>query len=201
MSGNDATATGSGIAGGVATPSCSFKTVTRALQVVGGFAAPGTQIVIVGHNGQTVSLDVTEALPIVVPANVTVATADGAIRLNFPASTDPSFGNVAGFQLAGDLATLAPRRGRALAIDGGGNTSGIGIGVSPGNGKRAALSYVTVKNTGGHGIAVSNGTLTIGQGVADHGRRHCGQAARRPQRRRRRGEHHRRRGSGAVGVQ
>ncbi len=29
----------------------------------------------------------------------------------------------------------------------------------------ASLSYVTVQNTGGHGIAVSNGTLSIGQGV------------------------------------
>jgi hypothetical protein len=164
VSGNDSAATGSGIAAGVATPSCSFKTVTRALQVAGGFAAPGTQIVIVGRSGQTVTLDVNEALPIVVPANVTIATSDGAIRVNLPASGDPNVGNVAGFQLGGDLATLAPNAAAPLVIDGG-NLSGIGISVAPGVGKRAALSYVTVQNSGGHGIAVSNGTVTIGQGV------------------------------------
>jgi hypothetical protein len=47
--------------------------------------------------------------------------------------------------------------------------SGIGIGVAPGAGKSAALSYVTVQNTGGHGIAVSNGTLAIGEGVTVSG--------------------------------
>jgi len=104
VNGNDGTATGSGIAAGIATPSCSFKTVTRALQAVGGFAVPGTQIVIVGTHGQTTTLAATEALPIVVPANVTVATSDGPIRLNLPASADPTFGNVAGVQLAGHLA-------------------------------------------------------------------------------------------------
>jgi hypothetical protein len=74
-------------------------------------------------------------------------------------------GNIAGFQLGGDLAALAPDPAAPITIDGGANSSGIGIGVSPGNGKSAALSYVTVQNTGGHGIAVTNGTLSIAQGV------------------------------------
>ena len=176
VNGNDATATGSGVAGGSATPSCSFKTVTRALQAVGGFAVPGTQIVIVGKNGQTTTLAATEALPIVVPANVTVVTSDGPIRLNLPASADPTFGNVAGVQLAGHLAVLAPNAAAPLVIDGGGNLSGIGLGVAPGAGKNAALSYVTVQNTGGHGISVSNGTLAMGQGVVVTG---AGTASRR----------------------
>jgi hypothetical protein len=162
VNGNDTTATGSGIAGGSATPSCSFKTVTRALQVVGGFPVPGTQIVIVGRSGQTTTLAASEMLPIVIPASVTVVTSDGAIRLNLPASSDPTFGNVAGFRLAG---TLLPSAAAPLVIDGGSNLSGIGIGVSTGTGQTASLSYVTVQNTGGHGIAVSNGTLAIGQGV------------------------------------
>jgi len=60
LNGDDSTATGSGVVNGVANPSCSFRTITRALQVVGGFASAGTQIVVVGRNGQTVTLDASE---------------------------------------------------------------------------------------------------------------------------------------------
>jgi len=56
-----------------------------------------------------------------------------------------------------------------LTLDGGNNTSGVGIAVAPGNSKTAALTYVTVLNTGGHGITVTNGTLNIGQGVTSQG--------------------------------
>jgi hypothetical protein len=167
--GDDTTATGSGIVGGVANPSCSFRTVTHALQVVGSFAAAGTQIIIVGRGGQTVPLDGTETLPIIVPANVTIATQAGPIRVDLPPSADSSLGNVAGFQLGGDQAAIAPDPSAPITIDGGTNMSGIGIGVAPGAGKSAALSYVTVQNTGGHGIAVSNGTLAIGEGVTVSG--------------------------------
>jgi hypothetical protein len=169
MNGDDATATGSGIVAGAANPSCSFRTVTRALQVVAGFAPAGTQIIIVGQGGQTVPLAATEALPIIVPTNVTITTQAGPIRVNLPASADPALGNVAGFQLGGDQAAITPDPSAPLTIDGGLNGSGIGIGVSPGNGKATALSYITVQNTGGHGIAVSNGTLTVGQGVTVSG--------------------------------
>jgi hypothetical protein len=176
VGGNDAAATGSGIAGGSPSPSCSFKTVTRALQVSGGFAVAGTQIVIVGQSGQTVVLDPSETLPIVVPSNVAIATVNGPIRLNLPASADPNFGNVAGFQLGGDQAAIVPDPAAPLTIDGASQVSGIGIGVSPGAGKTTAISYVTIQNTGGNGIAVSNGTLNVGQGVTVTG---AGTAAKR----------------------
>jgi hypothetical protein len=169
VNGDDATATGSGVSGGVPNPACSFKTVTHALQVAGGFAVPGTQILIVGTSGQTVALDASESLPIVVPANVAIATANGPIRLNLPPSADPNFGNVAGFQLGGDQASIAPDPSAPITIDGAAQTSGIGIGVSPGSGKSASISYLTIQNTGGHGIAVSNGTLDVGQGVTVSG--------------------------------
>src|SRR6185295_14384255 len=165
VNGSDATATGSGMVGGVANPSCSFRTVTHAMQVVGGFAVPGTKIIVLGTTGQTVPLDASETLPIIVPANVTIATMNGPILINLPASADPNLGNVGGFQLGGDQATIAPDPAAPITIDGGSNSSGIAIGVSPGAGKSAALSYVNVQNTGGHGIVVSNGTLSIGQGL------------------------------------
>ena len=165
VNGNDATATGSGLIGAVANAACSFKTVTRALQAAGGFAVAGTQIVIVGASSQTVALAASEVLPLLVPANVTITTKTGPISLTLPASSDPTFSNVAGFQLAGDRASIMPDPAAPLLIDGSSNTSGIAIGVAPGTTKTAGLQYVTVQNTGGNGIAVSNGVLKIGQGV------------------------------------
>jgi hypothetical protein len=100
--------------------------------------------------------------------NVTVATKAGPIRLNLPASSDPTLGNVAGFQLGGDLAALAPDPAAPITVDGA-NASGIGIGVSPGTGKSVTVSYLTVQNTGGHAIAVSNGALNVGPGVTATG--------------------------------
>ena len=125
------------------------------------------------------SLDATETLPIIVPANVTIATQNGPIRVSLPASSDPTIGNVAGFQLGGDLAALAPDPAAPITIDGKANSSGIGIGVSPGAGKSASLAYVNVQNTGGHGIAVSNGTLLdrAGVTVSGAGRRSSGATA------------------------
>jgi hypothetical protein len=162
VNGSDASATGSGMAGGIATPTCSFKTVTHALAVVSGIGASGTKIVIVGQAGQTVALDVSETLPIVVPANVAISTKVGPIRVNLPAATDTAYG---GFRLVGDQSVIAPDPSAPLTIDGNLNSSGIGIGVAPGAGKTAAISYVTVQNTGGNGIAVTSGTLNILQGV------------------------------------
>jgi hypothetical protein len=162
LNGDDGTATGSGIAAGIATPSCSFKTVTHALAVASSAGATGTKIVIVGEAGQTVALDVSETLPILVPANVAISTKVGPIRINMPAGADTSFG---GFRLMGDQSTIAPDASAPITIDGASNTSGVGIGVSPGAGKTTAISYVTIQNSGGNGIAVVSGTLNIGQGV------------------------------------
>jgi hypothetical protein len=161
INGDDGTATGSGVAAGVATPTCSFKTVTHALSVASTVGAAGTKIVVVGVSGMTTFLG-GETLPIVVPANVAISTKDGPIRLNLPAGSDSSFG---GFRLVGDQSVIAPDPSAPITIDGSSNSSGIGIAVSPGAGKTTAISYVTVQNSGGNGIAVTNGTLNIGQGV------------------------------------
>ena len=69
------------------------------------------------------------------PANVSITTKNGPVRVNLPSSADPNFGNVAGFQLGGDLAAIAPDPAAPITIDGGANVSGIGIGVSPGSGR------------------------------------------------------------------
>jgi len=82
--------------------------VTKALQTVGGFAVPGTQIVIVGSASSTISLDPSETMPIVVPANVTISTKTGPIHVTLPVAGDSSFASVSGFQLSGDHAAITP---------------------------------------------------------------------------------------------
>jgi hypothetical protein len=169
VNGSDGTATGSGMVGGQANSACSFKTVTKALETVGGFAVPGTQIIIVGSASSTISLDPSEMMPFVVPANVTITTKTGPIHVTLPATSDPTFASVSGFQLSGDQSGITPDPAAPLTLDGSSNTSGVGIGVAPGTGKTSSLTYVTVQNTGGHGILVTNGTLNLGQGVTAQG--------------------------------
>jgi len=162
VNGSDSNATGSGMAGGFAAASCSFKTVTHALSVVSSIGAAGTKVIIVGRSGQTTALDASETLPLVIPTNVAISTSTGPIRLNMPTGSDTAFG---GFRLVGDQAVIAPDASAPITIDGNGNSSGIAIGSSPGAGKSTTISYVTIQNTGGNGISVTNGTLNILQGV------------------------------------
>src|SRR5262249_25078295 len=133
------------------------------------FAVPGTQIIIVGSALSTTSLDPGETMPFVVPANVTITTKTGPIRVTLPATSDSTFASVSGFQLSGDQSGITPDPAPPLTLDGSRNTSGIGIGVAPGTGKTSALTYVTIQNTGGHGIMVTSGTLNLGQGVTAQG--------------------------------
>jgi hypothetical protein len=162
VNGNDTTANGSNKIGGANNSACSFKTVHRALQVAGSFAAPDTKIVIMGSANQTVALDASETLPLLVPANVTITTQTGPISLTLPAAAETA---ISGFQLAGDQAALAPDNSYPLTIDGSSNTSGVAIAVAPGANKTATLQNVIIQNTGGNGITVSNGVLKIGAGV------------------------------------
>src|SRR4029078_9089411 len=50
--GDDVVATGSGKSGGATVGACSFRTVTRAMQVIGTFAGAGTKVILV-HSGST----------------------------------------------------------------------------------------------------------------------------------------------------
>ena len=148
---------------------------------------PGTQIVIVGQSGRrsrwTRARRCRSSCRRTSRSRRRPARSGSTCR---PAAIRTSR-NVAGFQLGGDLAAIAPdpaaphhhrrrrehlrHRHRRLARR---------------RARAPSLSYVTVQNTGGHGIAVSNGTLSIGPGVASIGRGDGAQAARRSQRRGRR---------------
>jgi hypothetical protein len=158
VGGVDATASGSGKVGTTANPTCSFRTLTRALQVIGTPAPAGTTITIVGVANATTALLAAEDLPIVIPANVKITTSLGPISVALDA-------NGSGFALAGDGAALVGTTVAPILIDGVNHASGVGIAVAPGAGKAASLSNVAIKNTGDDGIAVMNGALAIGPGV------------------------------------
>ena len=76
INGDDGTATGSGIAAGVATPTCSFKTVTHALSVASTVGAAGPRSSSSARPVRPPS-STGETLPIVVPANVAISTKSG----------------------------------------------------------------------------------------------------------------------------
>jgi hypothetical protein len=167
VGGDDATATGSGKTNTAGLASCSFRTITRALQVIGNTPPAGTTITIVGTANMTTPLyahaaavtdPAPEHLPIPIPANVKIATQGGPISLLLDAAGS-------GFTLAGDGASIAAITAAPLTIDGNGHTSGVGITVAPGAGKAASLANVAVKNTGDDGISVTSGNVAIGAGV------------------------------------
>jgi hypothetical protein len=156
VAGDDTLATGSGIAGGVATVGCSFRTIKRALAAI-GTAPAGTTITIVGNAVGSTALAATEQLPIQVPANVTITTKTGPISLALGSQK-------IGFKLIGDKASLLPIAAAALTIDGTNHISAAGIVVDAVAGT-VNLSNVTVSNTGDDGIQVASGTAQIGVGV------------------------------------
>jgi len=163
VNGNDTAATGSGKVGGVATAACSFRTIARAMQVIGTFAGAGTKVVIVGAGATPRGLAAGETLPIPVQPNVTVTTTGGPITIILPAAANQGAPDVnAGFVLSNAGSGVSGDPAAPLIIDGNTNTSGIAISVTGGS---SAVSNVTIRNTRSHGINVSAGTLTIGAGA------------------------------------
>ncbi len=168
VNGDDQTATGSGQLSldNTSVSRCSFKTLTRALQVIGSNPVPNTTVRIVG-SGVSTALAATEAWPIIVPANVSITTTGGAIAATVPAGK-------MGFRITGDKAALLGSATAPLTINGGG-TSGIGISFELSAGAAATLAYVTVSSSGDTGISVTGsavnpgGTVTVGQGVTVQG--------------------------------
>ena len=163
VNGNDTTATGSGKASGAANAGCSFKTITRAMQVIGTVAGAGTKVVLVGSGTPPTGLAAGDALPITVQPNVTITTTGGAVRITLPAATNQATPtNTSGFILSTNGAGIAGDPAAPLTIDGNGNTSGVAVAVTGGT---ASLSNLTIQNTRGNSINVTGGTLNIGAGL------------------------------------
>lgn len=165
VNGDDSMATGSGTAGGgTATAGCAFRTVTRALAAIGSTATAKTITIIGSSTSTPVSLHTTgtapvEDAPITIPANVTVTTQTGPVKLTVA-------GGKVGFKLTGDGAKLGGAGASTLlTIDGSNNTSLSGIVVDAAGGT-VTLSNLAVTKTGDDGIQVSAGTVQIGAGVS-----------------------------------
>jgi hypothetical protein len=165
VNGNDSGATGSNLAGGTPTPSCSFKTITRAMQVIGTFAAPNTKVVIIG-TGASTGLAAADALPITIQPNVIITTQGGPIKIVLPnAANQANPASNSGFVLVNSGSGVQGTASAPLTLDGNNNLSGRAIAVQPGAGNSVTLSDVTIQNTRDHGIFVTNGVLNIGAGV------------------------------------
>jgi hypothetical protein len=166
VGGNDSTATGSGKVGTTIMASCAFKTITRALQVIGSSPPVGTTITVLGVAGSTTNLytvqaagqSAPESLPIRLPTNIKITTKDGPVRVVLPA-------NASGFLFTAAGASIAPDAAAALTIDGSTQTSGPAIIVQSGTGNAVSIAGVKVQNTGDDGIRVASGTLNVGPGV------------------------------------
>jgi hypothetical protein len=167
VNGNDATATGSGMSGATTVPGCAFKTIARAMMAMGATPPAGTKIILVGSSGTTTGLAAGDTLPIIPPANVTITTTGGPIKITLLTT---GAGNPAGFRLRNNNSGVAGTASAPLTLDGNNNAAGIGILVDPTVATNvAAISNVTISKTGGNAIRVSAGVLNIGAGVVATG--------------------------------
>lgn len=157
VGGNDSTGVGSGSTGG----GCAFRTITRALQVIGATPPVGTKVVIVGGTSTAVNLNTDaatgEKFPITVTAGVTI-TASGLVTAAIPA------GKI-GFALFAANSGL-----NGFAIDGQSNTALGAIYVPSGDAATTIIHDLTITNFAREAIVVyKTGALFIGPGVAVSG--------------------------------
>jgi len=159
--GDDTRANGSGQAGGAASAGCAFKTLTKALEIVGTPTA-ATTITIVGPS-TIVKATALVGVPFDVPARVTITTQGGAVTLSL-ADGDVGFRFIGGANVA---SALSPATGAALTIDRATSTAqpGYGIHVEPTGTGTITISNVTV-NRAGNGTAnaaveIAGGTVAM----------------------------------------
>jgi hypothetical protein len=149
VNGNDQTGNGNG-----STLGCAFKTITRALAVIGTPALP-TTITILGP----ATVGAGETFPIVLPDDVNLTTSAGAVTIDVPTGKS-------GFTLASPNSSIFGGTGAALTISGTTNEATNGIVATTGSAASTQISNLTVTAFANDGILVENaGILTIGAGV------------------------------------
>ena len=157
--GSDTLGDGSGMAGGTAASVCAFKTITKALAIIGVNPPANTKINVIGPS----TVQAGETFPLVVPVNVTITGITGAVTVSVPTTATN------GFRLRAGSAGLTN-----LIIDGTGNTSTAhGIQVETGSQASTTVTGVEVRNFSTEaGIRVQDtGVVTIGAGTSVH---NCG---------------------------
>jgi collagen type VII alpha len=153
VNGKDTTGTGSGAQAG-----CAFKTITRALAVI-GTPTLATSITVLGPS----TVGANETFPIVLPAKLTLTTGGGAVTVNVPSGDNGFTLNSAGTAVTG--ATGAP-----LTISGQNQKATTGISAFGKSTAATTISNVTVSGFLDYGIDVgNNAVLTIGPGVKSTG--------------------------------
>ncbi len=140
--GSDATGTGATAAG------CAFKTITRALAVIGASAAlinvAGPSVIAAG-----------EVFPIVVPANVSLFATGGTVTVQVPAGA-------AGFILNGGNSSLQD----GFVVDGQSGGGTYGIVATVGSTFSTRIDTITVKGFAFDGILVqAGGALALGNAI------------------------------------
>jgi hypothetical protein len=175
INGSDTTGTGNRSASNA----CAFQTITRALQVIGASPPSGTQISVVNAAGTgtvTVSGVATgtpgtgkERFPIIVPLNVTVTTAGGAVTVEVPAPA--AHATTTGFVLAGNGSGISGGASAPLVLDGQAKTATYGVAVAS---PAASLSALTIENFAANGVTVADAkaaasVLAVGDGVQSSG--------------------------------
>ncbi|HVW29136.1 MAG TPA: hypothetical protein VHC69_27410 [Polyangiaceae bacterium] len=151
LNGSDTIGTGTS-----ASPACAFKTITRALTVIGAAPNPNTKVLV----ASTASLGTAsgETFPIVIPANVAIGPATTPATVLVPSG-------LSGFSLAHPSSGLS-----GLVVDGQNHAAASGVLVTAGSALTTVLTNITVKNMASDGIRVSGtGVLTIGPGVSSTG--------------------------------
>jgi hypothetical protein len=139
--------------GNHSTSGCAFKSLSRALAVIGSSPNPGTSILLL--NTGTVSTTANgEKFPIDLPANVVISGSGGRPLVLVPASTN-------GFSLHNPHSGLTN-----LTIDGQTQTAAYGIYVSAGADATTSIASLDVRNMGRDGIRVAGtGVLSVQAGV------------------------------------
>jgi len=144
VNGSDSNGTGSGQSGGQLSNACAFKTITRALQVIGSPTQASGAIVKLKGNASAAS---GETFPISVPQYVVIQGATAPVTITLSAAK-------VGFNFAGTGSVL-----KDLVLEGGG-TSDVAVRL-PTADVAATLDAVTVQNTAATGVNVLAGTLTL----------------------------------------
>jgi hypothetical protein len=139
------------------TTGCAFKSVSRALAVIGSSPNPGTKVLVL-NTGTIATNSNGETFPIDVPANVTISGSGGRPQILVPANTN-------GFSLHNPHSGLTN-----LTIDGQTQTAAYGVYVSSGSDATTILASLDVQNMGRDGIRVAGtGMVSLQAGVqANH---------------------------------
>jgi hypothetical protein len=149
VNGKDTTGTGSGAQAG-----CAFKTITRALAVI-GTPTVASSITVLGPS----TVGANETFPLVLPAKLTLTTSGGAVTVNVPSGDN-------GFTLNSAGTTITGATGAPLTISGQSQIANTGIGAFGKSTAATTISNVTVSGFMAEGIDVgNNAVLTIGPGV------------------------------------